>query len=316
MKTVELMPSQRKACSYIPAIREYNRLLHAQAKKIITEQVPEVGNEKGRYCIVTTGSDGRYEKSPLSRIELILLHQGADNIEEIKTKLKIVGIENGLFNNISETKDLRNEPSIQYSSYTDRIFPTRPLDSLILTGNDTIARRYKDKIIEDLEGKEGKRRLSKFDSQRRYHRKLLEEGRKGEEIHFDTDNGLIFYNGNRIRSTKFTHLRATQFKIAADLCKTLRNSENKEIGYEFLEEFPGPTLERLNFLLHSGVSSLSYQEIDDISSAYSNSLYWYHLSEEKYKLNSEESISVDIGEFKETTQILTRFANKKNILKF
>jgi len=101
-------------------------------------------------------------------------------------------------------------------------------------------------------------------------------------------------------------LRAVQYKLAADIFKGIKNGQFENPNLNLI---PTNTVDRFNyFLLIGRISQNLENQIDEVIDAYKNSLYWYHLSEESFKDNGLSEIKVDIGEFKETTKIISNFA--------
>jgi len=209
-----------------------------------------------------------------------------------------------------ETKDLRSDVACYYNNISSRVFPTRALDSRLIIGNPSIAKRYKEKIIEELrDNAEGKKRYDKFDAQARYHFRFLREDKKQES--FIESEGILFYDGIRSKSTKYTHLRSIQYKIALDIFRAIKRNE---IGYDFLSNFPLSIVDRLNYLIHlKDLSNISTMEADDVISAYNKAMYWYHLSEENFKLNEQIILNVNPYEFKEVTKITRNFIRRPSI---
>jgi hypothetical protein len=302
---VIFLPSERNKTTYLEALREFNELNHEYAIQNLLQELPEMYNPNSRFAIVTTGSDGRNEKSPLSPIELILLHEGADNVDLMVSKVKGLVKNGSLFDSSLEVKDLRKDSISIYGHEKDKIFPTRALDSLHLVGNPFLHENYKLGLVDELREDDGKRKLKRFSEKKRFHRQVTEN--KKPEKSFNLETGNLFYDGDRIKSTKYAHLRAVQYTLAYDILKEVRNGN---FSRDLLKTFNTRTTNRLNNLYYRGLTTLSATEVDDISTAYNNCLYWYHLSEEKYLKNCEEETNVDIGELKETTDIVLAFANR------
>lgn len=313
MTKLEIFPSERSPNTYLSALRAYNKALHLETKKLIKSQLPILSDSNGRYCLYTTGSDGRFEKSPVSKVELILLHEGGDEVEEISKEVKDIILKNNLFSpDVSENKDLRDCSASYYENKKEAVFPTRTLDAKLIAGNPQLIRGLKDKLIGELREEEGKRIIRKFDDNRRYARKVTENGFgniKGiSQNHFDLESGILFYQKDGVRGTKHGHLRSVQYRLASDIFKSIRG---RKIGYDLIEEFPESTVERFNYLFFNEVSNFTSSEIDGISSAYKMALYWYHLAEENFNKGNSET-QVNPQELKEVTTEILKFANRKN----
>lgn len=309
---VIFLPSERNKETYLEALREYNWLSHEHAKYVLHDNFPDLRDPKSRFAIVTTGSDGRNEKSPLSPIELILLHEGADNVEKVIEKLSEITKKEEIFDCEIEIKDLRHDLVSIYGNDEQRVFPTRSLDSLHLIGNEFLHENYRLGVVDELKGTQGKKRLKRFSNQKRYHRQILQNKRK--DTSFELNTGILTYDGNRKKSTKYTHLRPVQYTIGFDILKAIKNGQ---LNRNFIQNFSTRTTNRLNNLYYRNMLDMSATELDDVTAAYNSSLYWYHLSEEKFLHQGEKELAVDSGELKEVSQIILDFATrKKSILKF
>ena len=69
-----LEPEKFNSGDYLQVISQYNKKILRDVQGLIYEKMPFLLDSNAHYAIVTTGSDGRNEKSILSPMELILLH--------------------------------------------------------------------------------------------------------------------------------------------------------------------------------------------------------------------------------------------------
>ncbi len=308
----QLRPSEQRSRSYVDGIKQHNSLLRKNVSDYLDKEFAYL-SEDDNLSIVTTGSDGRCEKSLLSPVELILLNSGSKNLERASSDLERVIYERSdIFEPCVEIKDLDNQKSSIFYN-TNQLFPTRALDSVKLIGSDELALRYKLKVVEEFTGEDGKNYLNKVKNRKRDPRKILESSFSKHGLNFDLDNGELFYDGHCIKSTKYGHLRTVQYKMAADVCSAIRS---KVIDIDNLDSnITGNISDRLYNLYYQDLIDMSATEVSDVTDAYLTSVYWYHLSEEMYIKNNEGSINVDIGEFKEVTSILRDFGRRKNIFK-
>ena len=319
---LEIYPSTRDPKNYMSAIRIYNEVLHQYASNELNKKLTfddSFVNED--LCIVTTGSDGRLEKSALSPIELVILKSPTyTSEEELDTKVRqsLLGIRSDIYDSAVEEKDLSQDFLIKYSP-NGKVFPTRALDSKFLYGNYHLYSRYRSSPLRELKGSDGKKFFDKFKDRVRSHRSNLRDNMKGTDQNpqFNLETGELFYLGNgrdinsTKRATKFGHLRTMQYRLARDLCKYFREVESPDMG-KLLHGFPSSTLDRLNYLYYAGVLDLSSNELDDISNAYTLSLYWYHLAEENFRFHGQETTTVDPGELREVSRIALKFGKRKD----
>ncbi len=313
-----LLPSMNTPISHYNYVKAFNNKFHKKVSRDLSNFFPEL-SQNGDFAIVTTGSDGRLEKSPLSKVELILLHDGENNPEKIIEKIPhYLNLNTDIFDQKLEIKNVFQDLSCLYANIPDRVFPTRALDSKLILGNPSIKDIYLKNIILELrDGEKGSKRLERFDSKRRSHKNIFLNCGDKDSKYFNLEDGILFYDGQRVKSTKYSHLRSVQYKLASDLFKTLRRVEGKKLDSDFLLDFPINTLDRISYLaIDKNLTKISPNHWSDISNAYINSLYWYHLSEENFMKNADIETSVNTSEFKEAYNIIKSFVTfNQNIFK-
>lgn len=309
-------PSKISVENYLEAVKVYNILNQNQAKEKLSNYFPEINKKNSKYSIITTGSDGRLEKSNLSKIEIILVYKDILPNELNKKKLENFCKENqDMFQNIIEVKNLNTDFVSFFNQEPKKVYPSRGLDAKLLIGNENIFKNYKNKMYEELLGPEGKKIIKKFDEKKKWYRSVTKnQGEKNKGlVYFDIEKGELYYDNNRVKSTKYSHLRTIQYKIASDIFKALRRDI---ISIDFIKELPEQTIERLNFFkIIPNISNIGSIELDDLISTYKKVLYWYHLSEENYHKNNKNITYVDKNELKKATEITLKFAYKDSIFK-
>lgn len=297
----KLLASEHKPAHYEDAVASFNELLHNSIAEELLSDIP--GLHESNIALSLTGSDGRHEKSPRSLVELIVLNENSEDTSEIREKIQSYASTNEHYDPSVEFKDLSKNNVLFFYDDSSRVFPTRVLDAKLLLGNKDLFSQYKTKLVSDLIGPEGKRCLKRFDEKRRASRHELT--RLEKRLSFDESSGLLFFDDNRIKATKYSHLRPVQYKLAADLFKGVRKGN---VTAEYLETFPKRTINRLAHLYFGDRLNISSMQLSDISSAYSQSLYWFHLAEEKNLYENCTAMQVDAGELKEVTKIIKDFS--------
>lgn len=306
--------SERSSENYLSLLKTYNKLNHIDAINRLKVHMPQLNNSQGQFAIVTTGSDGRYEKSCLSLIEIILLHNGSQNVESIEKQLSRTCANEDILDSCSEVKNVQCDSVCYFQNFEDRVFPTRALDSLFLMGNYSLYKDYRLKFFNELssEGKDSKRKIRKFDDKRRFFRKIINTGKDSRLSvpSFDLDSGKLYFDGNMIKSTKYAHLRGIQYKLASDIFKYIFK---QKMSIDVFENLPRGTIGKLEYV-HSipKMGNLGMYELDDLISTYKTALHFYHLSEENF-MKGRDITKVDKKLLQEVTEISSKFVNRKSI---
>lgn len=117
----------------------------------------------------------------------------------------------------------------------------------------------------------------------------------------DLASGQIFYNGNEIRSTKYPFLRPVQYALTRWLLKA-----KDQLSYELFSQMPKPLKERIPWLQKKGILRISNHEIQQITTAYTQALHWYHFSQKEFE-KGNKVIQVDPQELQTVGQTISTF---------
>ncbi len=285
---------------YDDVLAAYNDSFHARIAEQLQGYFPELSDQA--CAIAFTGSDGRKEKSPRSLVELVVLHEGSEKQKKIEEIVNDYVRNNPEYDPTVEIKDISQDLCIAYQGNSQIIFPTRVLDATYLVGNPYIFQEYKKSLFTELEGSKGKILLKKFESRRRESR--FELTRKNSRRSFGED-GILYFDDDRVKATKYSHLRPVQYKLAADIFKSIRNENLDE---KSIRDLPRRTINRLGHLFSENRLRLGSQELSDVCEAYSMSLYWFHCAEERFVYQGESMTQVDAQELQEVSRIIERFS--------
>lgn len=267
-------------------LNEINQKLIAIAKEKLS--IIPIGD----YCILTTGSDGRREKlPPKSPIELIVINSTEEVTKSVKAITESFPL---MFSNEIELRDKNRV--IEYQP-TGKIIPTRPLDALFLHGSEPVFNSYRQAFVTEALDCTGSDLASFRKDFYKPAKRCLDFGQesKNKESVFNLNEGLLHYNGQRIKSTKYTHLRSIQYRMAADVIKLKKA--------DLFENCPPSIIERIYWLANKKLVNFN---ADNIAKAYAFSLVWFHASQLQF-LRGKNELHVPKELFEKVTQDIKTF---------
>lgn len=300
----ELLASEHRPKHYDDMVAAHNRALHFCVTDQLKRTFPSLTSEEGDFAFAVTGSDGRNEKSPQSKIELVVLYGGLqpDAFFSAQAQIRDYVTQKNSYDPSIECKNVNVDSSSLFNNEPDRAFPTRALDAICIAGNMAVYDAYKKNMLFEITDPKSRSLLDRFDNRRRESRQEID--RLDKRRSFDEQRGILYFDNEKTRATKHSHLRPVQYKLAADVFKSLRAGV---LPKEYLDSFSRRTVDRLAQLYFDNRLKLSSDQVSDVSSAYSTAMYWYHLAEEAFFRDSAKEISVDSGELKEVTSIIKEF---------
>ena len=305
---------------------DYSKSIIANSKIILNEVQLEL---KKRFSdvlptdpcfFVTTGSDGRFEKSNYSKVDLLFYFDGqkmdATRIQELTQRIHTFCVERpDLLSKQSEIKDMGRQRPLYFKTDDGRelFFPTRCLDATFLFGNNDQFTHYKHKIA-DITAEEA----AQFQNTRLRHAKeVVEKGIQkvhGSTLcHFDLTKGELYYSasdvGNlTVRSTKHGHLRGVQYKVSVIIFNALLD---KTLTLEDYDQLPNTTVDRILFLQKKSILHLDDTQVTKLIDAYHYAIQLYHLSEMQAIQHCQSTLKVNSLEFQNHTQTIKNFLKLK-----
>jgi len=191
-----ISPTERGYKEYISAVKQFNASFQARLKQSLGAVICESSPHFGVY---TTGSDGRLEKGPVSKLEFVLVNDGRLQDEQVSMVLN--GLKHyrpSLTAEDLEIKNLAKDVMSQYHNDPNKTFPMRILDLAYLAGNKNLETVSKIRLLQEWKGKKGKKVLKRVNDKRMEYKKITQTGKqrfRGEEItHFDLESGQTFYD--------------------------------------------------------------------------------------------------------------------------
>ncbi len=267
---------------HVSICEEFNRNNIEKTQKTLQGFLRPYADKADTYCILTTGSDGRYEKlnKDQSPIELIIFTNQEQFDENLIKSIKDF---------ISTHKDYYKELDkkcleSKVCECLGRNIPTRGLHSKFLTGGSEQHRIYLKNLITEikaLSSKEYKTSKRQFYSSNLGKLKKCIIDRKDESIDFALGQLCYDSQGFNKRATKYTALRAVQYALDKIICDYIRKKDiTPEQALAFLEKIPNNTMDLIDYLFNSQLlRSLSSSDIEILKKAYFLSLMYLHIAQ-------------------------------------
>lgn len=311
-------PLSTSHLNYADRIRQFNRAFQRRVSDAIEAKFGYPGESD--FAVFTTGSDGRLEKGPQSKVEIVV--SGRKNYEN---EARVV--ENEIKRRLGDVLD----PDIEhktlgvlyiagYNSSLSFPFPTRVLDLRLLYGDKSVRPDALEQLRYELTLQEGSRIIDGMNAKRRESRKVCETGTnkvKGAEfVHFDLGEGVSHYDEKKKSPSRLSFktgpLRLVQYGLATEILRKVRDGE---FSLDFLEDFPTPISERLYFLETEGKTKLSHSEIETLAESYDYFIWQYHLSQEYFREHGQTRVDFDKKEVGERLRDLVRLVGDRRLVK-
>lgn len=285
--------------STIPKLTEATNHL----QRLITED-EELANLP--LCIATTGSDARDENNdriiPLSPVELIFITNTTDElVQKIEAIARRIATGNKIFFPTPEIKRLSENP-LSYTLY--RTIPTRAIDAKFLAGNQDVFNTFRSNTAQALSDCKSKHR-------KRFEKVFLEDatkcfydclkGTKKNEVNIEA--GILAYDNDRVKSTKYPFLRPIQYKVAQLMMEAAKKTS---IASETLKEMPRPIADRVVWLQAKKIIPLTEEQALKVSAAYKKALTW-HLQSQHEFAKGNPTVEVDPKELMEVANTIDSF---------
>ena len=245
----------------------------------------------GVIGIYTTWSDGRFENKAhpwvKSNLELQLylrqewLSLRTDSLMQSMRERVDFTLEN------IEQKVLDKDSIALYRWNSGLVFPTRTWDSIQLYGPEDVTRTVFQKLSEEII-RDGKL-SSKFYDRLRTHKMMMStwiEKYKWEIIEsYDLQSWIFHYDPENSQfAVKNGPLRYVQYLLALALMRYIRDTKQHP---DFMKELPTNIIDRLDYIKVNGLTSKSFQDIEELKDIYAFLLYLYH--EVQYRNFSESA---------------------------
>src|SRR3989344_7450217 len=252
--------------TYVRRLEVYNQHLQREIQRSLEslwDGQPE------HFAVATSGSDGRFEKAPQSKMEVILLHDASFDSREISIRLKeLIRACPDILWDIDESKPLgdSSKPISGYHGDSTKLYPTRMFDAELLSGNPAVFLGGLEQQERELLAPIGEKCFDNMVQRRKDSLGIMRTGSKNFRgkpiVHFDLGQGFSYYTNPHLTdggagSFKFGPLRAVQYRLASDLISAYRTAARAGKPLPFtLDDIPKNIHERLLWLETAGFTSL------------------------------------------------------------
>jgi len=310
-------PETRNHIDYFDHIVAYNQGVQEGIAKLLLDKF---GENTDDFSIGTVGSDARFEKGPVSPIEVTLFTDG-DSKDIVREQLEelVIGDDKRVFWGMIERKDISTDSmtvSNLYSVNGNRITlfsPNRTLDSKLLFGCQSIIDSAKDKLARELTSNEGKAIYGRIKDKVLEHKKTTRFGTqkfKGNLIsHYNPEDGVAVYDPDTYtESFKQGPLRFVQYLFVRDAIKTIREGEEStKVLY-----LPRNTVKKVDKLEVKGMLGISPSQASDLKDNYKFFLWAYHRSQEAYNIG-QTKLQFDKKEINDRLNSLASLSSERMI---
>ncbi len=273
----------------------YNKTIH----ELLSERLADLFTNCDDYVFLITGSDARFEKGPMSPVELILVKNSKNGHYPSMYKLNHKLKRSKKFDTL-ETKIIGRDMLSYYQNDPERVFPSRMIDSKLLCGRLKLYNQTVNNLLSELTDKDIKKRINKkLKGRKKEYKKSTEIGmnkfRGKNKIHYDLESGIAIFDPNKGQgSFKYGPLRYIQTELTRNVIKHLNQNKTKS----FIKNYPSSTVERLEYFKEEGLVSIPDTDLIEVQDNYQYFLWMYHLSEEAYQDLGKKRIRFDKKEVK------------------
>lgn len=237
------------------------------------------------YCLILPGSDGKGERHPQSKTEMILL-LGRENPKlEREIIQKVRDINNEGFLGLMETKVVGGDEEMLSFFRRSRlsVYPDRVLNSCFLAGDNQLYFQARRQVLEEMTNKRIKEEMKE---QLRQYKKAIETGEyRGLKVFSEERREQYYFESSNPKETRFgfkiSFLRAVQRKL--DL-QTAQLAESKKEELDALaQNLPTSTVERIGYFSRRGFLDPNFAP--KLQRAYLWFLKNYHCAQESFSDN-------------------------------
>jgi|GEM_PF-6615903 len=299
------------------ALTGYNQRVLLVMQKILAQELPELAGQP-HICIATTGSDGREEKmrAAASPFDLIVLVDEKANVQStlIAKIQKFITDHPILFCQEWELKCLDSDNLLCYSEEKDpskpqkvRPFPTIGLDALHLAGNPSVFEDYKSRYFKTLYTPGSGHLIRDFYKHNiKQHLHGLDRILQNQSTDLSLETGLVNYDGERVKATKFPLLRVVQYTLAYKIFKWVNTGK---LSWEDFSQLPKNTVDRMQWLASKNLLKIPPGELQNLQQSYIASLIWLEQSQRLYGREGQIQTRAEPELLRRTVTCISHFRN-------
>ncbi len=266
------------------------------------------GNE---IALILTGSDGKRERHPQSKIGIIVLANTLVSPQELLKQIQEGVQAIGDHSEEIEIKYLQTGNLSFYQQDLRRAYPDRILGSQFLVGNPDLFYQARLKVLQEMtdDDETGKRIREQMKKQLNSYRKSLLTGSYRNQTIFD-DSRQYYFEGHDWSLNRFGFkmgpLRAVQRKFDLLLSRLIK--QRTTTPEQLAVTFPSNTAAKFKFLAEKGI--LPEGTAEAYSLAYPWFLREYHKVQEAFKNSPQKSVvstTFNPEEFNQNRQLILSF---------
>lgn len=289
-------PEAISADDFQAELEKYNAKLIEKIKNILESSLAEL-TEQADVCLAVTGSDGRAEKmnSTSSPCELIaIVRYENQSLDPLVSKISAFIKNNPLFHHDLEIKNLENDMMMLFKNQKGfKDIPSRALDAAYVIGSQEVFEEYKAKFFEELRDPQNSKSLGRFKNSTVYpEAKILKDFLHGEKKSKDIDleTGELYYDGQRIKATKYPLLRVGQYVAVYAICKAVKEGK---INFSTFKTLPQQWHHRISWLRTHNIIKLTENEEISLQKTYALSLIWFGRAQQLFAIEGVTQTYVD-----------------------
>ena len=280
-----------------------------ELRTLLNNVIPEELSQK--LAVIIIGSDGKEERHPQSKTELVILYQNTEDDLQKKIKLALSQLGDPTLL-IEDFKNISEGTLSFYNNDPKTIYPDRILNSILVWGDVSIYTEARIKVLWEMteDSNQGKKIKEEIRKQLSTYRQTTKTGRFRNQVVFDNTYQYYFESDNpkELRyGFKIGSLRAVQRRL--DLL-TIEAFKKGKLTLDEIESLPTNTAERIDFFVTHGLIDKDFAQ--KLIEAYLWFLREYHKIQELFKKSDRAqiiSLPYDQEEFEKYKQIILDFAN-------
>ncbi|MGB9707575.1 MAG: hypothetical protein ACPL1D_02380, partial [Microgenomates group bacterium] len=223
-----------------------------ELRTLLNNVIPEELSQK--LAVIIIGSDGKEERHPQSKTELVILYQNTEDDLQKKIKLALSQLGDPTLL-IEDFKNISEGTLSFYNNDPKTIYPDRILNSILVWGDVSIYTKARIKVLLEMteDSNQGKRIREEIKKQLSAHRQTTKTGRFRNQVVFDNTYQYYFESDNPKEwrhGFKMGPLRAVQRRL--DLL-TIEAFKKGKLTLDEIESLPTNTVERIDFFVTHGL---------------------------------------------------------------
>lgn len=138
------------------------------------------------------------------------------------------------------------------------------------------------------------------------------EGEQEAQAMADIDiaNGVLRYDGDRVKATKYPLLRPVQYQLAQHVIRLIKN---KKIREDVFLQMPATIVERIEWLAQNKLINISSAQVQNVQKAYIISLAWCGIATKRFEVLHETQTQVPVKDLQIVVKAIAEFCLTESI---